>query len=119
MGKGISRDRIRRPRRPREPSIERNQRLLGWQQRSLKRCGPALPGLTQTVPFLVSILGRCPEMTTSNPDAAGSSVISFRCGSIGTRPRWGRLADALEVEPDLLDEVLVATARQQQDEGGL
>jgi hypothetical protein len=27
-----------------------------------------------------------------------------------------RLADALEIEPDLLDEVLVATARQQQDE---
>ena len=28
-----------------------------------------------------------------------------------------RLADALEIEPDLLDEVLVATARQQHDEG--
>src|SRR5690348_8499962 len=59
-----------------EPAIARVATATG----SLKRCGPALPGLTQTVPFLVSILGRCecPEMTTSNPDAAGSSVISFR-----------------------------------------
>jgi hypothetical protein len=37
----------------------------------------------------------------------------------GTVPPFiaSRLADALEIEPDLLDEVLVATARQQHDEG--
>jgi len=28
-----------------------------------------------------------------------------------------RLADALEIEPELIDQILVATARQQQDEG--
>jgi hypothetical protein len=37
----------------------------------------------------------------------------------GTVPPFiaSRLADALEIKPDLLDEVLVATARQQHDEG--
>src|SRR6266568_3615653 len=47
---------------------------------SLKRRGPALPGLTYSTPVFVTMFGRCecPETTTSIPAAAGSSSMPLR-----------------------------------------